>query len=387
MHTAMLSAAARDANPYIDLLCRGLAAEGIAVTLLDQPGDGALPAPAGAADLLHLHWLELWGKPAYTSLAQLSRWGAPGRGLRRWLEPALNSAAHTDHRRQRFLDQFFAALAEYRARGGRVLYTVHNLGQHEGEGAAVEAAALQRLLHEVDAVHVHSRALADEMRRRLSNAPTPVAVIPHVNYRAAYANTVSGTDARRALHLRAVDDSASPTFLFFGLLRPYKGLEELLPAFRRLSDSQATLLVAGRPRPNDFAARLAVQVSNDPRVRWHPQFVPNDDVQLWMNAADAVVLPYRQITTSGAAMLAWSFGKPIIAPALPAFTEPLADAPFLGLLYDPAAPNGLADALQQAATINWPSQRAAILAWVDQFSWQRTGQQMAALYRQVLKAA
>ncbi len=103
-----------------------------------------------------------------------------------------------------------------------------------------------------------------------------------------------------------------------------------------------------------------------------------------MNAADAVVLPYRQITTSGAAMLAWSFGKPVIAPALPAFTEPMAAAPFLGLLYDPARPDGLAEALRQAIAIDWQSRHQPILAWVRQFDWPSIGQQMAALYQRVL---
>ncbi len=104
-----------------------------------------------------------------------------------------------------------------------------------------------------------------------------------------------------------------------------------------------------------------------------------------MNAADAVVLPYRQITTSGAAMLAWSFGKPVISPALPAFLEPMAAAPFLGLLYDPADPRALAEALRQAAQIDWQAQQATILAWARQFDWPGIGQQMAALYRRVMR--
>ncbi len=327
----------------------------------------ACPRPRAAADLLHLHWLELWGRPPYSSLAGLGRWGLPGRGLRRWLEPALNSDAVFARRRQRFLDRFFVALEQYKARGGRLVYTVHNLGQHEGEGGAVEAAAMQRLLTLADGVHVHAEYMADEVQRLLArpegfrlksydaslssqNPSGPcLAVIPHGHYIDAYPNTVTRADARRALHLPpslTVNHSPftihhSPTLLFLGLLRPYKGLEELLPAFRRLSDPNASLLLAGRPRPSDYAARLAAQAADDPRVRWHPHFVPDAEVQLWMNAADAVVLPYRQISTSGAAMLAWSFGKPVIAPALPAFVEPMAAAPFLGLLYDPAEPDGL----------------------------------------------
>jgi glycosyltransferase involved in cell wall biosynthesis len=187
------------------------------------------------------------------------------------------------------------------------------------------------------------------------------------------------------LHLPlTVNHSPLTVFLFLGLLRPYKGLEELLPAFRSLPDPNAALLIAGRPRPSDYAAHLAEQAAYDPRVLLHPHFVPVDEVQVWMNAADAVVLPYRQITTSGAAMLAWSFGKPVIAPALPAFLEPMAAAPFLGLLYDPAAPNGLADVLRQAVAIDWQTHHQPILAWARQFDWPGIGDQFAALYQQVI---
>lgn len=410
MNVALLSASPREANPYIDLLCGGLAEAGVDVTLLQEPGEDGLPAAARAADLVHLHWLELWGRPAYNSLAGLGRWGPPARGLRRWLEPALNSEPAFARRRQRFLDRFFAAVEDYRARGGRLVYTMHNLGQHEGEGGAVEAAAVQRLLALADGVHVHAAYMAGEVQsqvarpegfrparqgtmnraeRASSTGQNPsglrLAVIPHGHYIDAYPNTATRSAAHRVLHVPFTGHRSPLTvFLFLGLLRPYKGLEELLPAFRSLPDPDAALLVAGRPRPSDYAARLAAQAGDDPRVLLHPHFVPTDEVQLWMNAADVVVLPYRQITTSGAAMLAWSFGKPVIAPALPAFTEPMAAAPYLGLLYDPAQPDALAEALRQAIAIDWQSRRASILAWARQFDWTSIGHQFAALYRQVL---
>jgi glycosyltransferase involved in cell wall biosynthesis len=221
--------------------------------------------------------------------------------------------------------------------------------------------------------------------RSLTEPDPPIAVIPHGHYIDAYPNTVTRADARLALQLpSAVDRSPSTVYLFLGLIRPYKGLEELLPAFHSLPDAGAALLIAGRPRPSDYAARLAAQASADPRVIWHPRFVPNDEVQRWMNAADIVALPYRQITTSGAAMLAWSFGKPVIAPALPAFVEPMSDAPFLGLLYDPTDPASLTEALRQAAQTDWPTQREPILAWARQFDWPGIGRQMARLYQRTM---
>lgn len=389
LRVGLLSGNPPAANPYIRLLQQGLAAAGVQVELLTDPGPDGLPDAAWQADLLHLHWLELWGRPGYLSLAELSRLGKPGRGLRRLLVPLLNSSPAFSWRRSRFLNRFLDRLTAYRQAGGRLVYTVHNLAQHEGEAAAVEKAGLRRLLALADAVHVHSQFMADELQawsgrdqgEGLNLTGLRLAVIPHGHYIDAYPNQVGRNEARRRLEVPA--DSFA--YLFLGLVRPYKGVEELLPAFRCLENPHALLLVAGQSRPPDYAERLAALAAADPRIRWHPRFVPDDEVQLWMNAADVVVLPYRRVSTSGAALLAFSFGKPIVAPTLPAFAELLADNPALGLLYDPTVPDGLLDALRQAQSIDWLAHQPAILSWVRQFDWQEIGRQFAALYQEVLE--
>lgn len=408
MHIAVLSANPPEANPYIRLFRDGLAAAGLDARLVVAPGDDGLPAEARDADVLHLHWLELWGRPSYYNLASLTRWGAIGRSLRRGLAPVINRPALFTWRRRRFLDRFFASLEDYKAAGGRLVYTVHNLGQHEGEASAVEDAALQRLLGLADAVHVHSQSMAGELQARVPRpggfrivtasdlqdnpeinasrqnpSDLPLIVIPHGSYIGAYPNTVSRDEARARLEV----SPRSFVYLFLGLIRPYKGLEDLLPAFRRLNDPDALLLVAGQSRPPDYAAHLADLAATDPRVRWHGRFVPDAEVQLWMNAADVVVLPYRRVHTSGAALLAFSFAKPVLAPALPAFAELMGDAPRLGLLYDPAAPDALLDALRTVRTVDWQAHQPAILEWVRQFDWPTIGQQFAGLYKHVIASS
>jgi glycosyltransferase involved in cell wall biosynthesis len=380
MRPALLSANPAQANPYIALLHSGLKDAGIDAEIVVDPGPDGLPDAVRAADLVHLHWLELWGRPAYVSLAEWTRLGLAGRGLRRWLEPAANSAWVFERRRQRFLDRFLASLADYKAGGGRLVYTVHNLGQHEGEASRAEEAGLQRLLGLADAIHLHAEYLVPEVQARLGKAArAQVVIIPHGNYVPWYPNQVDRKEARERLDVPAT----SCLLLFFGMIRPFKGLEELIPAFRAMSDPQALLSVAGQSRPPDYQQRLAQLAAADKRIRWHPQFVPDDEVQWWMNAADVVVLPYRRTTTSGAAMLAFSFGKPILAPDLPAFRELMAGAPFLGELYDPSAPDGLRIALDRACDVNWLSRRALILDWVRQFDWQTIGRRFAELYARV----
>lgn len=392
-HVALLSANPPAANPYIGLLRSGLEAAGVPVMLCTEPGTDGLPEAARGAQVVHLHWLELWSRPAYRGLASLARLGAAGRGLRRLLAPALNGPTVYALRRRRNLRRFLTALTAYKAAGGRLVYTVHNLAPHEGEAAAVEAEGLRRLLTLADAVHVHNDCVAAELSRAWLAGPAagrpspPVVAIPHGNYVGAYPNQITRQEARSRLE---VSDSAF-VYLFLGLIRPYKGLEELAPAFDQLAahaERDVLLLVAGQSRPAGYAASLlAGPAAANPRLRWHPSFVPDDEIQLWMNAADVAVLPYRQITTSGAALLAFSFGKPVIAPALPAFVELMGDNPALGLLYDPAAPEALLGALHRAQSLGWRADQPAILDWVRQFDWQIIGQRFAALYQQVLVAS
>jgi glycosyltransferase involved in cell wall biosynthesis len=163
-----------------------------------------------------------------------------------------------------------------------------------------------------------------------------------------------------------------------GLLRPYKGLEELLPAFRALPEAGVFLLVAGKPGSEHYAETLAALATGDPRIRLEPRFVSPAEVQLYFNAADICVLPYRQITTSGAALLAFSFGLPVIAPAIGAFPNLVTGR--RGILYDPAAPDGLVCALAQARQAEWQGVREEIMAWVAQFDWQQIGCRLIEAY-------
>lgn len=102
-----------------------------------------------------------------------------------------------------------------------------------------------------------------------------------------------------------------------------------------------------------------------------------------MNAADVVALPYARSTTSGSALLALSFGRPVVAPALDFLAEVV--PPAAGVLYPPAAAGGLTTALRQARAADWSA--AAILAHARQYDWRAIGAQMAEIYRAALGAA
>jgi glycosyltransferase involved in cell wall biosynthesis len=267
------------------------------------------------------------------------------------------------------LQTLLRKLKLYQHDGGRVAFTVHNLDPHEA-GSASEKWALRRIITSANLLHVHDASTSDAIVNRFGRRDG-IVVIPHGHYVSAYPNEVPQREARFRLGLP--DDAF--VYVCLGLMRPYKGLEELLPAFRALPGDRLRLLVSGRPPDAAYANHLRSLAGDDPRLTIDPRFVPADEVQLHLNAADIAVLPYRQITTSGAVLLAFSFGLPVIAPAIGAFPN-LVTAE-RGLLY---APGELLEAMQKAQGADWTASRGAIMAWVRQFDWGDMGRQLLAAY-------
>ena len=248
-------------------------------------------------------------------------------------------------------------------------YTAHNLDPHDS-GSWPQRRALRSIIQCVDLVHAHDGATAAELASRFGRREG-VAVIPHGHYLPAYPNAIGREEARRRLGLPA----DAFVYVCLGLLRPYKGLEELLPAFRSLAGGNARLIAAGKATDPRYAERLAALAGDDERIRLEPRFIPGDELQVYFNAADMAALPYRQITTSGAAMLAFSFGVPVLAPAIGAFPELV--APERGVLY---APGGLSTALGEAQARDWQVARKPIIDWVRQFDWTDIGRALLRSY-------
>jgi glycosyltransferase involved in cell wall biosynthesis len=200
-----------------------------------------------------------------------------------------------------------------------------------------------------------------------------IKVIPHGNYIDYYPNEVIKSEARRGLGL---PDHAF-VYLFLGLLRPYKGLEDLFDAFKKIEDSKARLLVVGRVFGDDsYELKLKKLIGDDFRIKLVPEFIPDKDLQIYLKASDIFVLPYKDITTSGAAALALSFGRPILAPSITSFPEVV--IPTAGTLYETEKPGALTSALRNAMSQSWSESQ--ILDYAHQFDWGRLGPHLASLY-------
>lgn len=329
-------------NPYVQLLADGLQAAGASVRQasgLSLPG--LLVQRWRGLDVVHLHWLEL----LYES---------PRRAVSAWR-----------------LALLLLTLAAARLLGVTVVYTVHNLAPHERRAPRLNAWGNRLLFRLASALHVHDAITA----QALAPWAAKVYIVPHGSYIGAYPNTTNRAAARARLALT----DAGAVYLFLGGVRPYKGLELLLEAFRALDDPQARLLVAGHAHQPAYAAAIETQASRDARVRLLLRHVPDDELQFFFQASDACLLPYRAATTSGAALLALSFGCPIIAPRLGPFPELAAAG--RGLLFDPDNVDDLARALRLTPSRDRLAAQAACLAYAQSLAWPTLAQVHLAAYQ------
>jgi beta-1,4-mannosyltransferase len=274
--------------------------------------------------------------------------------------------------------RFILFLVRLRFMGVRVAWTCHNLFPHESRNRVVDwvvRVALARVAH---VVIVHSRAARRDIALRFGRFRR-VVYIPIGHLVGYYPNSMSRAEARSRLGI----PTGATTYLMLGHIRPYKGVEELIHAFRRLPDPDGVLVLAGRVAP-EFSAReareyqdaLIARAAGDPRIRMHFGFIDDDDMQLYFNAADISVLPFRRVLTSFSLLLSMSFGVPVLVPRIAAIIEYVNDR----VAYVMAPRESLTDALGRAKARRLSGELqsgAPVVQWVLRFDWNEAARSVA----------
>lgn len=218
-------------------------------------------------DVLHVHWPET-----------LLRGRTPLRALLRRL-------------------LFRALLARLRHRRTAVVRTVHNVRSHE-EASPAERRLIERL----------DRRTSLWIRLNATTpvpAGAPVRTIEHGDYRDWYAGY-------------ELPDAVPGRMLYFGLIRSYKGLDALVSAFTGLPATPGagtSLHIVGRPQPPELGESVLRAAADDPRIDVCLHYVSDAELVDAVGRAELVVLPYREMHNSGAALAALSLGRPVLVPA------------------------------------------------------------------------
>ncbi len=262
-------------NPYTALLYREVQKAGLAV--VEYRPDRAV---LGAWDVLHVHWPESV------------------------FDHTLVEAIPTT-------ESLLFSMRRARAKGAKLLWTIHNLHTHEQRHPGYEEKFWRRFISELDGVVALTHAGLAAARERFAGlAEKPAWVVPHPHYRGQYPDELDKRGARRRLGLR----DETRVLLVFGRMYEYKNVPALLGALRAAPGEDWTVLVAGAPRNRHVAHALREEGRGDPRVTYHLELIDAARAQVFFRAADLVVQPYREILNSGTALLALSFDRPILLP-------------------------------------------------------------------------
>jgi len=241
-----------------------------------------------------------------------------------------------------------------------------------------QLASARRVFERMEAIVAHSEHSAVRLRDEVGLDPAKVRVIPHGAF-----DYLTRLPEEKPLPAE-LEDAEGPVILCFGLLRPYKGTEGLLEAFRRLEGAE--LWIVGNPRI-DVGPLRDLAAATPGRVRFVTRFVDEAEIPAIFRRADLVVLPYLDAEHSGVLYTGLAFAKPLVLSAVGGFPEVAATG--AARLVPPGDVEALAATLAELVA-DGPARaemaEAARAAAAGPFSWDEAARLTLELYRELIEA-
>ncbi len=336
-------------RPYAFGLAMALVARGVC---LDVVGNDDVDSPklhaTSAVNFITLHKR----RPRNASLlarllivfdyyARLLRYGATGKP--RILHILWNNKFE-------FLDRTLLLLY-YKVCGKKIVLTAHNVnqGRRDSNDSFLNRLTLRVQYRLVDHIFVHTQKMKRELLKDFGVAERAITVVRHPINNAFPDTDLTSAEAKRRLGIR----ESERTILFFGRIRPYKGLEYLLGAFERIvmENVHYRLIIAGEPKKGseNYLEEIRQKIGRDAnrgRIIQRIQFIPDEETELYFKASDVLVLPYKDIFQSGVLFLGYSFGLPVVATDVGSFREEIIEGK-TGFLCRPGDSVDLAKALER----------------------------------------
>lgn len=304
-------------NPYKQLLSDGLSLHGIKVSECLSSNLFIINVLAGKPDVVHFHTLHEF------IVARLP--------LYSWLK----------------LFIFIFQLLVLKLLGIKIIWTVHEWKDKICNGKHDISSAKARIIgFFIHGFITHCNHTKLDIKRAFGiKNENRLFLIPHGNYVDYYINEVDTLTSRISLKL----PSDALIFLIFGGIHRGKGILEAIRAFKGLDSKDTYLVIAGESGDSALKDEISKEMDGILNILFSPRRVADDEVQLYMNACDCVLVPYTVFTTSGVALLAMSFSKACIAPKAGFFLEILDSAG--AILYDCKQEDGLTQAMKHAMEV------------------------------------
>jgi glycosyltransferase involved in cell wall biosynthesis len=206
----------------------------------------------------------------------------------------------------------------YKLLGKRIILTAHNVnaGERDGNDSWLNRLSLRAQYHLVDHIFVHTEKMKSDLQQMCGIETVGVSVIPFgIN------NSVPDTELSHFAAKEKIGVTVSEkTILFYGGIRPYKGVEYLVRAFQRLArqDEKYRLVIAGEPKKEaaQYWCEIKETIERDAskaQIIQEIRYIGDAETEILLKAADVMVLPYTYVYQSGVLFLAYNFGLPVIA--------------------------------------------------------------------------
>jgi glycosyltransferase involved in cell wall biosynthesis len=242
----------------------------------------------------------------------------------------------------------------YKAAGKRVVLTAHNVnaGQRDGNDSWWNRWTLGVQYRMSDHIFVHTPLMKEELCTTFGVSGARVSVIPFGINNSVPHTDMSAQEAKRRLGLKPTEKA----ILFYGAIRPYKGLEHLVDAFLDAAarNPDFRLIIAGEPKrgASEYWRGIQDRIAASPyahQVIQKAYFIPDEETEVYFKAADVSALPYSMIFQSGVLVLSYSFGLPVVAADVGSFRDDIAEGQ-TGYLFQPGDPRDMAATFERYFT-------------------------------------
>jgi D-inositol-3-phosphate glycosyltransferase len=238
----------------------------------------------------------------------------------------------------------------YRTLGKRVVLTLHNVNgrKRDCKDSVLNRLTLRFQYWVADHSFVHTEKMKQELMEDFAVPDKKITVIPFGVNNSIPDTSITSRQAREMLRISA----DGRTILFFGNIAPYKGLDYLVKAFRMLAkeNKSYTLIIAGRPKNCanywEVLRREMNQELTDGRILLKDEYIPDAETEIYMKAADVLVLPYRYIYQSGVLFLGYSFGLPVLVSDVGSLRDDVVEGK-TGFVFQPESPEEILRAIHR----------------------------------------
>ncbi|HYQ04305.1 MAG TPA: glycosyltransferase family 4 protein [Polyangiaceae bacterium] len=275
---------------------------------------------------------------------------------------------------------FFSIAVTTKLRGKKLVCTVHNVHGHETGWR--DRILNKTILTLPDLFLVHTDRNKQQLHDTFGIPLDSIRVVPHGIFEFYRDEELTQAEAKRRLSI----PPNAKVLLSFGHVRPYKGIEDLVAAFKiaRQTVPDLFLVIAGKAWNEQLKSELEQQLSDTPSSLLHLDYVASSQIKEYFFAADIVVLAYREFAAqSGPGNIALAFEKPLIVADVGGLPE-LVGCP--EAVFEPGNVPALAKAIERCIGDSGLLARmvADSVRLRERFSWRRVARDTVAAYQELL---